>query len=384
MNIPSTPLALVVAASLALSGCDKLPLPGIKDAVSAAAGSTAALDQEVRGELTTSSPINYNDGSRHQLHSLRLDANQAVEVVLDGALRGTLSVLQGNQVVATSGHPGMMAMGEHDHGPSDNGPVRLVFRATEAGTYSLAVSGASAKAFGPYRFTARTIAAYDGKPLTSGNAATDWLINDTQSYPVQIDTAGLYALTAESSVFDTVLSLEGNGVNEENDDGGNGTNSRLQLWLEPGQYTAQVRSLGGNKGDFRLALASPSLEPGTVVRDGTALPLNQRITAITGQQGARSFTFQMPRGGRVVFDARSTDFDTLLDVSGNGVDASDDDGGNGTNSRLELQLAAGRYNVDVRSLGGQPGSFTLEASSSVASAASSVVPTAEEVAIPVE
>lgn len=352
MNIRSTSLSLAVLSALALSGCGKLPVPGL-DKATGKSSSALALDKEVRGELTSSSGINYNDGSRHQTYTLQLEANQAVELQLGGALDGSLAVYKGPQLVASTGA---------SHYGSENQGDSLAFRSTEAGSYTVAVNGAQASAYGPYVLVAKPITAYDGKPLAAGSHAIDWLINSEQEYTLTIATAGLYVITAESSNFDTVLAVSGNGVQEENDDGGNGLNSRLQLFLEPGQYTATVRSIGETKGSFKLAVANSTLEAGTVVRDGSELPLNQRVTGLLGSDGSRSFNFNLSAHSRVSFDLRSSDFDTLLEVSGNGVNAEDDDGGNGTNSRLDLNLAPGSYTVDVRSFGSNAGTFTLQAS----------------------
>ena len=352
MNIRSTSLSLAVLSALALSGCDKLPLPGL-DKAAGKSSSALALDKEVRGELTSSSGVNYNDGSRHQTYTLQLEANQAVELQLGGALNGSLAVYKGPQLVASTGG---------SHYGSENESDSLAFRSTEAGSYTVAVNGSQASAYGPYVLVAKPIAAYDGKPLAPGSHAIDWLINSEQEYSITIATAGLYVITADSSNFDTVLAVSGNGVQEENDDGGNGLNSRLQLFLEPGQYTATVRSIGETKGSFKLAVANSTLEAGTVVRDGSELPLNQRVTGLLGSDGSRSFNFNLSAHSRVSFDLRSSDFDTLLEVSGNGVNAEDDDGGNGTNSRLDLNLAPGSYTVDVRSFGSNAGTFTLQAS----------------------
>ena len=318
MTIRTSTLALAVIAGLTLSGCDKLPIPGLKQ-IAGATANTLPLDKEVRGELTSSSGLNYNDGSRHQVYTLNLAANQAVELQLGGALNGGLAVFKGPLLVASTQ--------ASEYGSSGNS---LAFRSTEAGAYTVAVNGSQASAYGPYQLTAKAIAAYDGKPLSPGEHAIDWLINERQEYQFTIATAGVYVITAESSNFDTVLTVSGRGVEEENDDGGNNLNSRLQLFLEPGQYTASVRSMGESSGSFKLAIGTSSLEPGTVVRDGTELPLNRRINGLVGSEGMRSFSFTLAQNSRVSFDARSNDFDTVLEVSGNGITAEDDDGGNGT------------------------------------------------------
>lgn len=353
MNIRTATLSLAILACLGMTGCDKLPIPGLNKVAAASGGSTLVLDKEARGEITSASAINYGDGSRSQTYQIKLDANQAVEVKLGGALAGRLTVFKGNALVA--------AASGSEYGAANN-QVSLAFRSTEAGTYTVGVSGMAAESFGPFVLTAKPIAAYNGQPIAVDGEAIDWLINDSQEYKLKIDKAGLYSIGVESAAFDTVLSLSGNGVAEENDDGGNGTNSRLQLYLEPGEYTAAVHSLGDSKGAFKLTLGASNLEEGTIVRDGTRLPLNTRITGLVSSEGRRSFDFVLAERSRVTFDARSTDFDTVLEVSGNGVNAEDDDGGSRTDSRLELNLAPGTYTVDVRSLGGNPGSFTLLAS----------------------
>ena len=47
-------------------------------------------------------------------------------------------------------------------------------------------------------------------------------------------------------------------------------------------------------------------------------------------------------------------------ITGPGVDAEDDDGGNALNARLLLPLGPGRYTVEVSSLGSSQGMFELE------------------------
>ena len=44
---------------------------------------------------------------------------------------------------------------------------------------------------------------------------------------------------------------------------------------------------------------------------------------------------------------RSADFDTFIEISGQGVAASDDDGAGGTDSRLQEQLLPGTYTVSA-------------------------------------
>lgn len=354
MNTRSACLSLALLALLPLAGCDRLS----GDPSAPAAAAPLAMTARSEGEITSASPLNYDDGSRHQLYRLDLEEGQAVELKLSGSLPGRLAVFQDNRLVAWA------RPGDFPGGPAGSA-LFLAFRAERAGTYTVAVSGVSADAFGPFVLESREVEPYNGDPITGGGSAVDWLVGEQQEYTLVVEKEGLYDITLESAAFDTVLQLRGEGVEQENDDYGNGTHSRLRLLLAPGRYTAVVRSLdGSSRGAFRLALAPATLPEGTVVRDGTELPLGRPVTALVDSSNHRSFLLRLERPARVTLDARSSDFDTVLQVNGNGVEAEDDDGGSGTDSRLALDLAAGSYTVQVHSLNGAPGTFTLQARAS--------------------
>jgi hypothetical protein len=74
----------------------------------------------------------------------------------------------------------------------------------------------------------------------------------------------------------------------------------------------------------------------------------------------RTFVLTVDKPRQVQFDAIADGFDSVLHITGPGVDEENDDGGNGTNARLTLNLRPGRYIVAVTSLGSQQGVFELE------------------------
>ncbi|MCD9007363.1 ABC transporter substrate-binding protein [Luteimonas sp. XNQY3] len=344
-------MSLAVSAGLLLSGCGVNVSgsgAGSGDATTAKAdaGTTAlAIDGEVAGEITSSSSLNYSDGSRYQRFSLPLTEGQAVSLSLEGALPGTLAVFKGDALIARGEGPG------------------LAFRAKSAGDYLVTVSGRNAEAFGPFRLGATSIAAYDGKPLAGEGEVMDWLTGRAQDYTLQVERAGLYTITLASSAFDPVLRVRGPGVEAENDDTGGSTDSQLRLYLEPGTYTMNVAALESDddRGDFTLAVRYAPLPDGMVTRDGTALVSGQVAVARVEGGSGRRFVLDVPNDAQVTFDARSDDFDTVLHIEGPGGHYEDDDGGSGTNSRLSTRLAAGRYTVRVESLGGGSGMFEVEA-----------------------
>lgn len=104
---------------------------------------------------------------------------------------------------------------------------------------------------------------------------------------------------------------------------------------------------------------------------GDPLALGGSVDGRAGAEGL-SHQFSLAQSGTVTFEITQSDFDTVLEVrDANGaLVGDDDDGGEGTRSRLRLSLDAGEYQVVVRpfdfgfgldtDIGG--GSYTLTAS----------------------
>lgn len=270
---------------------------------------------------------------------------------LEGALAGTLSVFSGNALVATTAAAG-----------SSEGPARLAFRAQDAGRYLVAVSGRGARAYGPYTLQAEALVPYDGTPLVGEGEIVDWLTTPRQDYTLQVERAGLYTITVASTAFDAALAVRGPGVDAKDDDGGDGTNARLRLHLQPGSYTLGASAVEGptTTGDFQLAVGFAEVPGGLVDRDGTVLRPGATVHGQLGSNGQRRFVVELAGASTVTLDARSDDVDTVLHVTGPGGPFEDDDGGNGTDSRISETLRAGRYEVRVSSLDDSPGMFQLD------------------------
>ncbi|KAG0944085.1 hypothetical protein G6F31_014638 [Rhizopus arrhizus] len=145
------------------------------------------------------------------------------------------------------------------------GDVSVAFRASGGGTYQVAVNADGPSAFGPYRLRAEKLKPYDGKPLVGGGEIVDMLGGDSQDYTLQVEKEGLYEIRLVSDAFDPVLKVSGQGVDAENDDSSDSTNSRLSLSLKPGKYTLTARGLGdGVTGMFTLSATRIEL-PGNLV-----------------------------------------------------------------------------------------------------------------------
>ena len=351
LNASHARLFTAIAMTLALTACQKL------GGIAASGGDKAqnlTVGETVSGEITSSSTLNYNDGSRHQGYKVTMKSGEAVSLELGGSLSGQLAVFDGQNMIANASSSGM------SEGDSTGSSVNLAFRAPKDGSYLVAVNSASADAFGPFKLKAAKVVPYDGKPLGADSEATDWLMGDKQEYKLKIDKAGLYAITLESSAFDAYLRLNGRNVELEDDDNGGNLNARIRTYLEPGEYTIAASSVNGNTGSFKLNVKLTPTENGLITRDGTALTIGQTAQSMMDSRGRRTFVLNLDAPKHIQFDAIADGFDSVLKITGPGVDEENDDGGNGTNAQLTLDLRAGRYIVAVTSLGSQQGVFELE------------------------
>ncbi|MCD9087211.1 ABC transporter substrate-binding protein [Stenotrophomonas sp. SY1] len=349
MNTRPARLFVALSMTIALAGCQKL--------TGAAADNTPELKvgDTVAGEITSTSRLNYNDGSRHQSYKVTLKSGEALSLELGGALNGQLAVFDGQSMLAKASTGSYEGEGDS----TSTSGVSLAFRAPKDGSFLVAVNSAGADSFGPFKLKTATVVPYDGKPLAAGSQAIDWLMSKKQEYALKVDKPGLYSIKMESSAIDAFLNLNGRNVEVEDDDSGGQLNARIQAYLEPGDYTIGASSMNETTGSFKLSVALTPTEGNLVTRDGTALTIGQTAPAMMDSRGRRTFVLNLESAKLVQFDAIADGFDSVLKISGPGVDAEDDDGGNGTNAQLIQSLKPGRYIVEVRSLNGQ-GVFELE------------------------
>jgi hypothetical protein len=211
-------------------------------------------------------------------------------------------------------------------------------------------------------------------------------------------------ITMESRSFDTYLylgTLRRGSFQEiaRDDDGGNGTNSRLEVRLpEDGTYVIRASALHERTGPYTLTLnggratsggdwdGPQPIDPvyGDPVYDsrgGGPIQAGDRVRGRlsssdpTLDNGAafHLYTYQAQRGERLTLTLRSQDFDAYLVIGTRGgrhgigsVTARDDDGAGGRDSRIDVTLPnGGEYVIRVNSLMPETGEYTLEVESSL-------------------
>ena len=234
-------------------------------------------------------------------------------------------------------------------------------------------------------------------PRQSGNHYDDYVFAGRRGETVIVGM--------ESRSFDTYLYLGTlrRGAFQEisrDDDGGAGTNSRLEVRLpEDGTYVIRASSLRTSTGPYTLTLNGGRVASGTGgyepmpdpiygqpgsgydVRNGGPVMAGDRLRGRlsssdpTLDNGAafHLYSYQGRRGERITATLRSTDFDAMLVLGTRGgrhgvgsVLTRDDDGAGGRDSRIDFTLPNdGEYILRVNPLLPSNGEYTLEVESSL-------------------
>lgn len=214
--------------------------------------------------------------------------------------------------------------------------------------------------------------------LAAGRRVQAWAVEGQPGQALLIDLL--------SDEFDTYLFVAGPGVGElVDDDGGQGTNSRLCFVpAEPGIYRVVASSFGGDVGGFRLRTehrdGCEDARDAAALTDLTGLDAGGRTVPAEGESegvltSADPTLFGAPvqawdldgrAGQTLTVDLLSPDFDAYLTVLGPGLAEwlTNDDGAGGCDSRVSVTFPeSGTFTVVASSVGGRTGTFRLRTSS---------------------
>jgi serine protease Do len=225
-----------------------------------------------------------------------------------------------------------------------------------------------------YAQSVRTGALDAGDPKLESGESVD-------EYPLDVNLGQEVIAIATSVDFDPYLILVApSGEQFENDDFGDSPSVSLvqEVAGEAGAWRLKVTSFeSGETGSYALVLetrartdAQQMDEEFTVqgaIPEGPTASVSGTIDGSDPQRGDESWyegwSIDVEQGQRVVFLMQSPDFDTYLTiVSPTGRGFNDDDGGGGTDSRIDMTFdEAGRWTVVANSLSaGDTGKYTLE------------------------
>lgn len=308
---------------------------------------TLELGSTSRGELTQASAINLKDGSRYQAFRFLPAQVGLLRIQQHGALEGHLTLLNADhEIIQNSVLDELYVMIDET---SRQTPLTLV------------VSGSSASAYGPFRLETEWLEVMSERSLEENQEVTGYLTGSVNQYEVTIEQFGIYQFDMSSSKLDSYLTLTGLGLNQTDDDGGDGLNARLVLMLQPGVYqlgastSYSVEEHGFGQYQLRLQQLNTMQD----MQQGGELEVGQRVQGMMQQSEVVEYSFRLPQERRLRIALDSDFFDTVLEVQGAGVRFSDDDGGIGTNSLIDETFPAGDYRIQVRAYGAGQGVFSL-------------------------
>ncbi|WP_083001539.1 hypothetical protein [Halomonas sp. GT] len=188
----------------------------------------------------------------------------------------------------------------------------------------------------------------DGSVMPS-DTLSGWLSGQELSYQLEIEEAGMYQIDMRSNDIDAYLVLEGpNGYFREDDDSAGNLDASIADFLAPGNYQLTARTAyGSDSGLFTLSVEPRELPDDVELRNEGELTPNETLN---GWYSGEPLTYELTleESSLVRLNMRSSDFDTYLEIYGENDSYSDDDGGNGTNSRIEQALLPGTYTVIAR------------------------------------
>ncbi len=176
-------------------------------------------------------------------------------------------------------------------------------------------------------------------------------------YRFTVEETAEVNLALDSLDFDPMLYLQGEGVELTDDDSGGDRNSLINTVLEPGDYVLEVQSYSGS-GIYTLSAEAAAFEGR--MSDGGEVAPGETIYGQMTAGGRLTYRLAVDETRDVVLESTSSAVDTVLRLTGNGVDEQNDDAaGLGLGSRISRSLQPGTYEVEVGSFGSNSGMVRL-------------------------
>lgn len=343
--------------------------------------SSISPNSSINGSWTSSCQSTHRSGRYARFYTFTLSSSSTVQIDLTSSVDSYLYLLNGSRTTSS-----VLSL-DDDGGGNNNARIS---RSLAAGTYTIEATTYSSGRTG--NFTLRIQATSSAGPcLTAANlnasTAGSWSSSCLSThrsgsysryFTFSIAQAGRFQADLSSSTVDSYLYLmTGSGttgtVIAQDDDGGEGNNSRIVRDLTPGVYTIEATTYSsGRSGSFALGLsfvntsASCILPLGLNASTAGSWATDCQSTHRSGRY-ARYYTFSLSSPGIVEMNLSSTAADSYLYLlQGAGttgiVLAQDDDSAGSNNSRIRMTLQAGSYTLEATTYSsGQTGSFVISA-----------------------
>ena len=261
---------------------------------------------------------------------------------------------------------------EDDDSGYENG-ARFTIRFPTDGIIVLAVMSFETRATGNYRIAVDEAINLDPRGHGAEGSLTegDFGFQDERvvdHYTLDGRAGDVFRISLKSSDFDPIVSLFTHDLQvvAEDDDGGSGTDSEMEVRLpHTGRYYVIVAGVGtDSRGDYYLEVRPVTAANGTTIYGGGG-DLSTTAGRCNTIRACDTHVFDGRAGDRVAIIARTTSFDPMVSLAagwdGSVLGENDDDPAGGTDSRLEITLPrTGKYTVTVRAYGRQVGPYRVE------------------------
>lgn len=347
------------------------------------------LGQPLTGQLVqTDEPVN----DRGRFHAYRIEAARGQRLLVTAESNDFDTYL----VVGRQVGPVLDEIKTDDDG-GEGTHSRLRFTAPSAGSYIVLVQSYAEDGMGPFTvaLSEAPAASTGGTRSISFGSTEEGTLADTDNeddedgkfydaYSFRGRAGQRIEIAMTSGDFDTYLALGRlDGCDWEelatDDDGGEDTHSRLRYVIpEDGEYVVRATSFGENTGSYTLALRervagqSPASARRVTAGETANGELDEGDAVLDSDQSFYElWTYQGQAGEQLRISMTADEFDTYLAIGrmdGGEFEeiATMDDGGEGTNSLLEVTLpSAGEYVIRANSFGAdETGTYTLRVESS--------------------
>ncbi len=248
------------------------------------------------------------------------------------------------------------------------------------GTYYVRVTGKDAAVTGSYTLHVRLVKSLTDQGGTRetasdvsvpSNTPGDLTEEDVDYFRIDVPASGRLEVhtSGGTDTFGWLESSDGAGRLEDRGSG-EGWNFRITLDVSPGTYYVRVTGREGDTGSYTLHVRleeSSSADHGGTRETATRVSLPSETSGALTAGDIDYFRIDVPSSGSLeVYTSGSTDTYGRLESSGGSRLAHNNGGGNdgwdGENFRIALDVSAGTYYVQVKSLGSfTTGSYTLHA-----------------------
>lgn len=323
---------------------------------SAQAETPEQLGDVLRGELTSYSPVNQNDGTRYYVHQLcEGNAGRTALYRFNGPFKARLSLMNEDSDL----------LGSSSRNTEDG---LVLMQLPDNSCLTLVVTGVTDSAYGPYRL----------EPVETQSLAMDDDLTLNADYLAELDPSRAYRfelaiaedLELDLRLFDSSRSFTAFIWDNQQRDladavACDGSELQLHAYLAAGDYqlvllpnerpnpmraAGDCAAFASNPGQaLYLSSQTRALPDGS--RSGGKLPEHETINGLLTQGSHDQYHFSLSKAASVQIDLRSSDFDAYLLLTGPDIDLRDDDGGNGSDASISTLLPAGDYQLVARDFG---------------------------------